>query len=70
MEPQRGSFSLDLACAAALGSRAAALGSVPAALGSVPAALDAMAAALGAMAAAATFGVFGRLEIVNFNIFL
>lgn len=72
MEPQRGSFSLALAYAAALGSTAATLGSAAATLGSAAAALDgmAMAVTLGGAVAAPTFSVFRRLEIVNFNIFL
>jgi hypothetical protein len=67
MEPQRGSFSLTVGYAAALGSRGgrAALGSRGG-----RAALDTPAmVALGAVVAT-TFGVFRRLEILNFNIFL
>ena len=66
MEPQRGSFSLAETWAAALGSGASALRSGAAALGSRAAALDTSAV----LGVAPAFGVFRRLEIVNFNIFL
>jgi hypothetical protein len=67
MEPQRGSLVLALADAAALGSAAAALSSAAAALGRAAAALDRM-TTMALNAAAPTFGVFGGLEITNFDI--
>jgi hypothetical protein len=62
MEPRRGSFSLVLAYAAALGSGAAALGSGAAALDSMATPMAALRAV-----AATTFDVFRRVLITNLN---
>ena len=67
MELQRGSFSLALADAAALGSAASTLGGAAAALGGAAAALDNMAMAVAMLGAATTFDVFRRVLVTNFN---